>query len=176
MKPLAERMRASPLVQAWKLVKLFGLAWLLVAVMTQRLCLSHVYGSLTVIACWNPCELGCSLLLWCCFEQRKTWDNVSRQDKLFLVWGLQQTLALISSEFGYHWRSILRVCGLIQVFVWVEKRGSSNLLGVALQPRGMVRGIVLLSSPKRIKRLLVFYSSSERENRGRKSSESYIQR
>ena len=102
--------------------------------------------------------------------------SMSRQDKLFLVWGLQQTFALISSEFGYHWRSILRVCGLIQVFVWVEKRGSSNLLGVALQPRGMVRGTVLLFSPKCIKRLLVFYSLSERENRGRKSSESYIQR
>lgn len=63
-------MRASSLVQAWKCIKLFGLAWLLMAVMIQRLCLSRVDGSLTFIACWDVCELGCSLLLWCCFEQK----------------------------------------------------------------------------------------------------------
>lgn len=53
----------------------------------------------------------------------------------------------------------------------MEKRGSSNLLGVGLQLRALVRGTVTALA-KVLQCLLVFYSKSEKANRGRKSSES----
>lgn len=62
----------SPLVEARKHKALWaGLASRgcneMEALPLPRLCVSN--------ACGNPCEPGCSLLLWCCSEQRKTWET-----------------------------------------------------------------------------------------------------
>lgn len=59
----------------------------------------------------------------------------------------------------------------IQIFFQVEKRGSSKLLGVGLQLRALVSATVAVIA-KVLQCLLVFYSQSERDNRGRRSSES----